>query len=286
LVNGNIMEECMENKNSLIVVLLVVLIGVVSGAGLLIAVNNAVGVALNPLNAKLTEISDRQKNIEEKLNSRGNGVSPDIQNELQLIQNKINNLGNNAQPQQQQQQPPSEDMNKVYTIDPGVSTIIGNKNAPVTIVEFSDFQCPFCSRFYSAIKDVMGAYPDKVRVIIKNFPLPFHPNARPAAKLAMAANEQGKFQGMMEALLNNGGDVSDGKIKEYAQSLNLDYNKLMADYKNKDAQWEKQVQDDLKMGASVDVRGTPTFYLNGRKTNARDLATFKTQIDAILAGQK
>jgi len=280
------MEECMENKNSLIVVLLVVLIGVVSGAGLLIAVNNAVGVALNPLNAKLTEISDRQKNIEEKLNSRGNGVSPDIQNELQLIQNKINNLGNNAQPQQQQQQPPSEDMNKVYTIDPGVSTIIGNKNAPVTIVEFSDFQCPFCSRFYSAIKDVMGAYPDKVRVIIKNFPLPFHPNARPAAKLAMAANEQGKFQGMMEALLNNGGDVSDGKIKEYAQSLNLDYNKLMADYKNKDAQWEKQVQDDLQMGASVDVRGTPTFYLNGRKTNARDLATFKTQIDAILAGQK
>jgi len=276
----------MENKNSLIVVLLVVLIGVVSGAGLLIAVNNAVGVALNPLNAKLTEISDRQKNIEEKLNSRGNGVSPDIQNELQLIQNKINNLGNNAQPQQQQQQPPSEDMNKVYTIDPGVSTIIGNKNAPVTIVEFSDFQCPFCSRFYSAIKDVMGAYPDKVRVIIKNFPLPFHPNARPAAKLAMAANEQGKFQGMMEALLNNGGDVSDGKIKEYAQSLNLDYNKLMADYKNKDAQWEKQVQDDLQMGASVDVRGTPTFYLNGRKTNARDLATFKTQIDAILAGQK
>lgn len=286
MVNGNIMEECMENKNSLIVVLLVVLIGVVSGAGLLIAVNNAVGVALNPLNAKLTEISDRQKNIEEKLNSRGNGVSPDIQNELQLIQNKINNLGNNAQPQQQQQQPPSEDMNKVYTIDPGVSTIIGNKNAPVTIVEFSDFQCPFCSRFYSAIKDVMGAYPDKVRVIIKNFPLPFHPNARPAAKLAMAANEQGKFQGMMEALLNNGGDVSDGKIKEYAQSLNLDYNKLMADYKNKDAQWEKQVQDDLQMGASVDVRGTPTFYLNGRKTNARDLATFKTQIDAILAGQK
>ena len=132
----------------------------------------------------------------------------------------------------------------------------------------------------------MAAYPDKVRVIIKNFPLPFHPNARPAAKLAMAANEQGKFQGMMESLLANGGDVTEPKIKEYAKHLGLDYNRLMADYKNKDAQWERQIQDDMQLGAGVDVRGTPTFYLNGRKTNARDLNSFKAQIDAILAGRK
>src|SRR5208283_3046944 len=181
---------------------------------------------------------------------------------------------------------PEEDMNKVYNIDPGASAIIGKKDAPVTITEFSDFQCPFCSRFYSVIKDVLAAYPKQVRVIIKNFPLPFHPNARPAAKLAMAANEQGKFQGMMGALLANGGDVTDGKIKEYAKSLGLNYNKLMADYKNKDAQWEKQIQDDMQLGASVDVRGTPTFYLNGRKTNARDLSTFKSQIDPLVAGQR
>ena len=140
-------------------------------------------------------------------------------------------------------------------------------------------------RFYSFIKDVLAAYPNQVRVIVKNFPLPFHPNARPAAKLAMAANEQGKFQGMMEALLANGGDVSDDKIKEYAKSLGLDYNRLISDYKNKDAQWEKQIQGDMQLGSSVDVRGTPTFYLNGRKTNARDLNSFKAQIDAVLAGK-
>jgi protein-disulfide isomerase len=86
--------------------------------------------------------------------------------------------------------------------------------------------------------------------------------------------------------LANGGDVSDDKIKGYAQGLGLDYNRLMADYKNKDAQWEKQIQDDTQLATSVDVRGTPTFYLNGRKTNARDLASYKTQIDAILAGQR
>jgi len=276
----------MENKSNLIIILLVVLIGIVSVIGLLVGVNNAVGVALSPINARLVEIERIDRSIENKLNGgAGDNSNPSlaaIQNELAQIQNKISSGGNAQQPQE----PPPEDMNKVYTIDPGISAILGNKNAPVTIVEFSDFQCPFCARFYSAIKDVMAAYPNQVRVIIKNFPLPFHPNARPAAKLAMAANEQGKFQGMMESLLANGGDVSDDKVKEYAKTLGLDYNKLMADYKNNDAQWEKQIQDDMQLGSSVDVRGTPTFYLNGRKTNARDLASFKTQIDAILAGNK
>jgi len=275
----------MENKNNVVVILLIVLIGIVTGVGLLIGVNNAVGVALNPLNAKLSEVIIQQKNIEERLNAQGNGAPSGnlplaaIQKQLEDIQNKINTPGGNAP---QPQQPPAEDMNKVYAIDPGISSIIGKKDAPVTIVEFSDFQCPFCARFYPVAKDVLAAYPDQVRLIVKNFPLPFHPNARPAAKLAMAANEQGKFQGMMESLLANGGDVSDDKIKEYAKSLGLDYNKLMADYKNKDAQWEKQIQDDMQLGSNVDVRGTPTFYLNGKKTNSRDLASFKTEIDAIL----
>ena len=82
------------------------------------------------------------------------------------------------------------------------------------------------------------------------------------------------------------GDVSDAKIKEYAQKLGLNYNKLMADYKNKDAQWEKQLQDDMKLVQSSDVRGTPTFFLNGHKTQARDDSSLKTEIDKILAGGK
>ena len=268
----------MENKSNVIIVLLVVLIGVVAWTGLITGVNNAVRVALGPLNYRISEIDKTEKSIENKLSA--------TQGQVSQIQDKISTVGANAQPQAPQQpQPPTEDMNKVYTIDQGASSVLGNKNAPVTIVEFTDFQCPFCSRFYPVIKDVLGAYPDKVRVIIKNYPLPFHPNARPAAKLAMAANEQGKFQGMMESLLDNGGDVSDAKTKEYAQKLGLNYNQLMADYKNKDAQWEKQLQDDAQLVTSADVRGTPTFYLNGRKTNSRDLSGFKTEIDAILAGK-
>jgi protein-disulfide isomerase len=193
---------------------------------------------------------------------------------------------NPSGPYPQPPQPPPEDMNKVYNIPPGVSTIIGKKDAPVTLVEFSDFQCPFCAHFYPVVKDVLAAYPNQVRLIVKNFPLPFHPNARPAAKLAMAANEQGKFQGMMELLLANSGDVSDAKMKEYSQKLGLDFDKLMSDYKNKNAQWEKEIQDDMQLAASVDMRGTPTFYLNGRKSAARDISTFKQEIDAILAEKK
>jgi len=280
----------MENKNSLVVVLLVVLIGIVSGIGLLIGVGNAVGVALNPLNARLSSIEAEQKSIESKLSSGNNGGSnlsaplADIQKELGQLQDKINAA---PQPQAAQpQQPPAEDMNKVYDLPIGISSVLGRKDAPVTITEFSDFQCPFCGRFYQVIKDVLAAYPNQVRVVIKNFPLPFHPNARPAAKLAMAANEQGKFQGMMESLLTNGGDVSDDKVKEYAKNLGLNYDKLMADYKNKDAQWEKQLQDDAQLATTADVRGTPTFYLNGKKTNARDISSFKAEIDPILAGNK
>jgi protein-disulfide isomerase len=269
----------MEQKNNLVAILLVVLIVLVAGVGFFIGVSNAVGVALNPLNSRLAA-------IENKLNAQGAGndsvALADIKKELGEIKNKISANGN----AQQVQQPPAEDMNKVYAIPQGVSSVLGKKDAPATIAVFLDFQCPFCNRFYSVVKDVLAAYPNQVGVIIKNFPLPFHSNARPAAKLAMAANEQGKFQGMMEALLTNGGDVSDAKIKEYAKNLGLNYNKLMADYKNKDAQWEKQIQDDMQLGSNVDVRGTPTFYLNGRKTNARDISSFKAQIDPILAGQK
>ena len=275
----------MENKNNVIVVLLVVLIGAVAGVGLVMGIGNAVGVALSPLNAKLAVIENIERKIENKLNSIDNLKTSldNVQGELIQLRSRIA-AGNGPQAPSPSQ--PQEDMDKVYNIDPGASSILGKKDAPVTITEFSDFQCPFCSRFYSVIKDVLGAYPSQVRVIIKNFPLPFHPNARPAAKLALAANEQGKFQGMMELLLTNGGDVSDAKTKEYAKTLGVDYDKLMADYKNKDAQWEKQIQDDMQLGANIDVRGTPTFYLNGRKTNSRDLSSFKAQIDAILAGGK
>jgi protein-disulfide isomerase len=112
---------------------------------------------------------------------------------------------------------------------------------------FTDLECPFCHRFYPAVKQTVENYPNKVRLIVKNFPLPFHPKARPSAKLALAANEQGKYKEMMEVLMENGADTSEAKIKEYAQKLGLNYNRLAADFKNNDAKYEAMIEEDMKL---------------------------------------
>ena len=269
-------------KNNLVVILLVVLIGVLSGLGLLFGISNAVSVAVAPLSAKL-------ERIEAKLSSGHPGGSSDMAARLDAITNKLAQVDQklNAPPEDPSaQEPPQEDYDKVYTINAGTSPVAGKKDAPVTIVKFTDLQCPFCGRFFPAIKEVLKEYPDQVNVIIKNFPLPFHPNARPAAKLALAADAQGKYIEMVEVLMNNGAAVTDDKIKEYAQKLGIDAAKLADDYKNKDAQWEAQIQEDEQLAQEADVRGTPTFFINGKKTMARDFGTFKAAIDKILQEKK
>ncbi len=186
---------------------------------------------------------------------------------------------------QQRQQGPTEDYSKVYEIDPGSSPIRGKKDAPVTIVAFMDFQCPFCQRFHPPIIETLKAYPDKVRYILKNYPLPFHPQARPAAKAALAAGEQGKYYEMADLLLSSGTNLTDAHFEELAKQLGLDVEKFKKDYKEKDANWEKILNDDMALGSKVDVQGTPTFFINGRKTMARDFNSFKTEIDKILSEQ-
>lgn len=178
--------------------------------------------------------------------------------------------------------PPAEDFSKLYKIDIGQSQVKGNKDAKVTIVEFSDFQCPFSKRFHAVIEDVLKAYPNDVKFVFKNFPLSMHPQARSAAKASLAAAEQGKYWQMMDLLFQNNQDLSEDKYKQLAGQLGMNVEKFMKDYKDKDAEWEKRIKDDMVLASSVDVRGTPTFFVNGMKTMARDLEGFKAQIDEIL----
>ena len=261
-------------KNNIILVLLVVLIGVLSGLGLLFGVSNAVQVAVAPLVEKAGQVVGKQQDIDRKM-----GV---LNDRLMAMEKRLDVP---PPPQQNPPQPPQEDLNKVYDIPVGNSIVVGKKDAPVTIVQFTDLQCPFCSRFYAPVKEALKAYPDQVRLIIKDFPLSFHPHARPAAKVALAAAEQGKYIEMIELLLANGADVSESKVKEYAQTLGIDYSKLTADLIAKETQYEQQITDDINLGSQVDVRGTPTFYINGKKTMARDFNGFKSEIDSIL-GEK
>ncbi|MBI5149721.1 MAG: thioredoxin domain-containing protein [Candidatus Omnitrophica bacterium] len=178
--------------------------------------------------------------------------------------------------------PPPEDFTTVYQIPVTHTPIIGQKNAPVTIVAFTDFQCPFCSRFHAPMAEAVKADPGKVNYMIKNYPLSFHPQAKPAAKAALAAGEQGKYAQMADALLENNQNLGEELFKKLAKDIGLNVDKFWKDYQGKDAQWEKYIQDDIDLGNQVGVRGTPTFYINGRKTNARDTAGWKAAIEQAL----
>ena len=258
-------------KNNVMMVLLIILIGAAAGFGVLAGISNAVQVANFPVYEKISQLVDNQKELIRQVNE---------------ISKKIDGLSNRAPAPQAQfpppQQPPSEDFNKVYDIPQGASVIIGKKDARVTVVKFTDLQCPYCKVFFPVIKDLLKAYPNDVRVMIKNYPLSFHPNARPAAKVALAASEQGKYIEMLDLLLDNGADVSEAKLKEYAKALGIKYDQLSNDLKSNDGRYEALIMADMDLAGKIDVRGTPTFYINGKKTRARNFEMYKQEIENIL----
>ena len=275
-------------RNNLVLIILIVLIGVLSAFGLLWGISQAVQVASIPVVDRVDAVIAQQRYMERRINEINQKLSDvsALNTKLDQLQTRLAALpsgpGGNAP---NRPMPPQEDFNKVYDIPVGSSVIVGKKNAPITITEFLDLQCPFCSRFHTPIKQVLKEYPDKVKLLVKNFPLGFHPNAKPAAKAALAANEQGKYIEMTELLLENGADVSEAKLQEHAKTLGINYDKLKADLKNKDAQYEKQISEDMALAQQIQVMGTPTFFLNGKKSMSRNYNAWKAEIDKILAGK-
>jgi len=180
------------------------------------------------------------------------------------------------------QRRPQPDLNKVYKIDIGDSPIRGKKDAKITIVEYSEVQCPYSQRFHPIVLEVFKAFPKDVKLVFKHFPLGFHNNAKPAAKAILAAGEQGKYWEMLDLLFENGKNLSDEKYSEFAKQLGLNVSKFNKDLKEKDSKWEEIIKKDMDLARKVNVRGTPTFFINGKLTRSRDLGSFKAEIDAIL----
>jgi protein-disulfide isomerase len=160
----------------------------------------------------------------------------------------------------------------------------GPSSAPVTIVEFSDFECPYCSRAEETVSQVLKQYGDKVRLVYRDFPLPFHPNAQKAAEAAQCAGDQGKYWEMHEKLFANQKDLKPEALKGYAKELNLDPAKFE---KCLDGGAKAAVVDaNRKAGEKVGVTGTPAFFINGYQlTGAQPFEEFKTIIDAELASK-
>lgn len=254
----------------------------------ILKMNQVVQRQLMQLTTKVDAQSSKNSSAEEQAGKAGSAPFP-LESRVSALEKRVVDLTDivqklslGGQAAQQVPQRPQEDYDKVYKFDALHSSIKGNPAAPISIVEFIDIQCPYSARFHPVVGEVLAAYPDKVNFIVKNFPLQFHPGARPAAKAAFAAGEQGKYHEMIQLLLENNRELTEDKFKELAGRLGLNVEKFMSDFKQKDAQYEEWVQKDIVLGTQSDVRGTPTFFLGGRKTTARDLAAFKTQIDALL----
>jgi protein-disulfide isomerase len=160
----------------------------------------------------------------------------------------------------------------------------GGKQAPITIIEFSDYQCPFCKRAEDVVNQVMKTYGDKVKVVFRDYPLPMHPQARPAAEAANCANAQGKFWAYHEKLFANQSALSDDNLKSYAKDIGLDQAKFDECLAKKP--YKVAIDKDLEDGAKVGVSGTPAFFINGRMlSGAQPFEKFKEIIDEELASK-
>src|SRR5687767_446804 len=163
---------------------------------------------------------------------------------------------------------------KPGTLDLTGSPARGPADAPVTIVEFSDFQCPFCAQATGAMEQVWKAYGDKVRWVFKHNPLDFHADAPLAHRAALAAGEQGKFWEMHDAIFRNQRALKRDDLIRHAAALGLDSARFIADLDS--ARFAKVMERDLTEGTRVGVDGTPTFFVNGRRlTGARPFEAFK-----------
>lgn len=167
-------------------------------------------------------------------------------------------------------------------VDVGNAPVLGDKSAPVTVVVWSDFQCPFCSRVEPTLAQLRTDYGKKVKFVWKNQPLSFHPNAMPAAEAAMAAAEQGKFWEYHDKLFANQQALGPELYERLAKEVGLDVKKWKASVDS--GKHKAAIQADMAQGAQVGAGGTPTFFINGRKlVGAQPVDAFKQVIDAELA---
>src|SRR5437762_6729190 len=157
----------------------------------------------------------------------------------------------------------------------------GSASAPIEMIEFSDFQCPFCLRADPTVQQVLNAYGDRIRFVYRHYPLPNHPNARPAAEAAACAGGQGKFWPYHDRLFAKPSELSAGDLKHAAAELGLDAAKVNASL---DTHKEKpQVDADVHAGEEAGVDGTPAFFINGRMiSGAQPFDVFKKVIDEEL----
>jgi len=170
------------------------------------------------------------------------------------------------------------DPDKRYTVDLKGAPAMGPEDATVTVVEFSDFQCPFCARVLPTLDQIRSEYGDQVRVVFKHLPLSFHQKAPAAHAASEAAHKQGKFWEMHDKIFKNQRKMSEENYVVWAGEIGLDVEEFKKDMAS--AAIKAKVDKDVKEAGRLGVTGTPGFFINGRHmSGAKPFSEFKVVID-------
>ena len=178
-------------------------------------------------------------------------------------------------------QPGRPDPGRRYAVNTNGSPSRGNARAKVAIVEFSDFQCPFCGRVTPTLEEVRKKHPDDVRIVFKHLPLSMHAKAPAAHAAAEAAHRQGRFWEMHDRIFANQAAMAPEKYLEYAREIGLDVERFQRDAASEEV--KKKVAADAAEAAQLGVSGTPAFFVNGRfLSGAQPYAAFEALIQEEL----
>jgi len=223
---------------------------------------------------KFVSVVDNQIAIAKLLLSKG--APPD---KLYVIASTVN-----QEAEHEEADEPAEDTKTVYKVPIGQSPSRGPLAAPVTIVEFSDFQCPFCKRAQPTLTELQKKYGDKIRIVWKDEPLPFHPRAEPAAQLAREARAQkgdAGFWDAHDALFDAQPKLDDEDLDAVAKKLKIDLGKVKDAIKTH--RHKKGIDTDANLAEDLEAAGTPHFFINGRRlVGAQPIEKFTTIIEEEL----
>ncbi len=252
-----------------------------------VAVAFVVGAALGFLYAShdgaergFAELAGRVSALEEGAAGRDAGARIDALTE------RVATLEGRVEATAQRAQAPGrgrgEAVGRAQEVALGNAPVRGPDDAPVTIVEFSDFQCPFCTRVHPTLLRLLEDYPQSVRLAFKHFPLDFHQDAPLAHRASIAAGNQGRFWEMHDRIFANGRDLSRETLMSHARALGLDMSRFVTDL---DAEATGQrMRADIAEGNRLGITGTPTFYINGRVVaGAQPYENFRALVERELA---
>ena len=184
-----------------------------------------------------------------------------IKNNPKLLYDTINRYVAEQQKKKQTAQLEADFKNRVKDSVTAANPVKGAENAPITIIEYSDFQCPYCARGANSVSRLLKIYPEKVKLAFKNLPLSFHKQALPAAKATLAAHKQGKFWQYHDILFKNYNKLNEKLLLKAAQDLKLDMEKFNTDRKS--LAIADQIKAEQAQAAKNGITGTPAFIANG-----------------------